>query len=78
MDPLKETLLRDIEAFCVKHAMSSSKFGQLAVKDHKLYARLRAGGVTTTTIARIRGFMESFDAAGLDATTEPRRAEEAA
>ncbi len=70
MDPLKESLLRDIEAFCVKHGMSASKFGQLAVKDHKLYARLRGGGVTTTTVARVRAFMDSFPSHEADASAQ--------
>ncbi len=67
MDIITDGLLRDIDAFLLQHRISTSKFGQLAVKDHKLYARLRAGGVTTTTVTRVRAFMEAFPGREADA-----------
>src|SRR5205085_1415945 len=56
---MSETLLREIADYCRRTRMAESTFGRLAVNDGKLLSRLRLGGrVTTTTMDRVRAFIE--------------------
>ena len=52
------SLLADIEAYCARHRISEKTFGQRAVRNWKLVARLRAGAsVTLPTAAAIRAHL---------------------
>jgi hypothetical protein len=54
-----EALLSEISDFCKVTVMAESTFGRRAVNDGKFVARLRYGGrVTTTTVERVRAFIE--------------------
>src|SRR5476649_1647254 len=65
-----EDILKDVGDFCRRAAMAESTFGRLAVNDGKLIARLRGGGrITTTTLNRIRAFMNSATAAARSAAS---------
>lgn len=66
---MSEALLNNIAAYCRRARMAESTFGRLAVNDGKLVSRLRLGGrVTTETVDRVRGFMDSHPAAGSNGT----------
>jgi hypothetical protein len=55
-----QELLQQIADYCRHSGLAESTFGRRAVNDGKLTARLRNGGrITTETLDRIRGFMES-------------------
>jgi hypothetical protein len=59
-----QELLQQIADYCRHSGLAESTFGRRAVNDGKLTARLRNGGrITTETLDRIRGFMESNRAA---------------
>ncbi len=60
-----EQILRKISDYCRDAGLAESTFGRLAVNDGKLISRLRHGGrITTDTLERIRGYIESNPAAG--------------
>jgi hypothetical protein len=73
-----QELLQQISDYCRHSGLAESTFGRRAVNDGKLTARLRNGGrITTETLDRIRGFMESNRAAParaavIERTREPR------
>jgi hypothetical protein len=55
-----QQLMQEIAEYCRLTGLAESTFGRRAVNDGKLTARLRNGGrITTDTLARIRGYMES-------------------
>ena len=55
-----QELLQEIAEYCRHSGLAESTFGRRAVNDGKLTARLRNGGrITTETLDRIRGFMQS-------------------
>src|SRR5262249_27079075 len=55
-----QDLLQEIADYCRHGALAESTCGGRAVKDGKPPARLRNGGrITTETLDRIRGFMET-------------------
>src|SRR5262249_17499258 len=59
-----QDLLQEIADYCRHSGLAESTFGRRAVNDGKLAARLRNGGrITTETLDRIRGFMETNRAA---------------
>ncbi len=56
-----EKLLSDIEAFLKKNDLSVSKFGTMAVNDHRFVPRLRdGGGLMLETADKIRDFMANY------------------
>jgi hypothetical protein len=58
MDPYCAALIREIEAFLVESGMSAKKFGEGAVNDGRLLARLRGqGSVNSRTTHRVRQFI---------------------
>jgi hypothetical protein len=79
-----QELLQQIADYCRHSGLAESTFGRRAVNDGKLTARLRNGGrITTETLDRIRGFMESNQAAParaavIERAREPRPAAPAA
>jgi hypothetical protein len=55
-----QQLLQEISDYCRRTGLAESTFGRRAVNDGKLAARLRNGGrITTDTLDRIHGFMQS-------------------
>src|ERR1700689_4373009 len=55
-----QQLLMEISDYCRRTGLAESTFGRRAVNDGKLAARLRNGGrITTDTLDRIHGFMQS-------------------
>src|SRR5262245_8755754 len=55
-----QDLLQEIADYCRHSGLAESTFGRRPVNDGKLTARLRNGGrITTETLDRIRGFMET-------------------
>jgi hypothetical protein len=73
-----QDLLQEIADYCRHSGLAESTFGRRAVNDGKLTARLRNGGrITTETLDRIRGFMETNRTAPhrhrARARTAPRR-----
>ena len=55
-----QQLLTEISDYCRRTGLAESTFGRRAVNDGKLAARLRNGGrITTDTLDRIHGFMQS-------------------
>jgi hypothetical protein len=77
-----QELLQEIAEYCRHSGLAESTFGRRAVNDGKLTARLRNGGrITTETLDRIRGFMQSNRTAApparptiIERTHEPRPA----
>lgn len=60
---MEQTLLAEVRAFLAQHDMSQSRFGRLAVNDHKVVAQMEAGRrMWPETEARIRRFMQSYRA----------------
>ncbi len=58
-----QALLKDIADFCRAVGMAESTFGRRSVNDGKFVSRLRFGGrVTTTTVERVRQFINQFQA----------------
>ncbi len=57
-------LIRSVEQFLRKHEMAATKFGRLAAHDPRFVLDLRMGREPREmTAARIRSFMDGFDAA---------------
>src|SRR5262245_29901708 len=79
-----QDLLQEIADYCRHSGLAESTFGRRAVNDGKLTQRLRNGGrITTETLDRIRGFMESNRTAAarpavIERAREPRPASPAA
>src|SRR6516225_4342730 len=65
-----QDLLQEIADYCRHSGLAESTFGRRAVNDGKLTARLRNGGrITTETLDRIRGFMQTNRAAATERPT---------
>jgi len=61
MKPLHEVLLSEIDAFLARHGMAASRFGALAMGDHRFVFTLRRGSAPrTTTVDRVRAFMRDY------------------
>lgn len=59
----RDTLLREIEAFCQRTGMAPTRFGREALNDGHFVRRLREGGnITLRTVERVRAFMAARDA----------------
>jgi hypothetical protein len=72
-----EHLLADIDAFCAKHGMSASRFGELAVNDKAFVHQLRNGRrVWPETSAKVAGFIADYspDVPVEEATPDPQPA----
>ena len=67
-----QQLLTEISDYCRRTGLAESTFGRRAVNDGKLAARLRNGGrITTDTLDRIHGFMQSNPAQEHGAAARP-------
>jgi len=52
-------LIRDMERFCLRHRISETTFGKLALGDTKFASRLRGGqNLTVRTMERADAFMK--------------------
>ena len=57
---MRASLIGEIEAFVAATGLAESSLGSLAVKDSRTVARIRSGGgVSLTTIERLRVYMRS-------------------
>lgn len=57
-------LIKTIDQFLDRHAMSPTMFGRAAAQDPRLVGDMRGGrSVRTPLDQRLRGFMEGFDCA---------------
>lgn len=55
-------LIRSVETFLRRHAMSPTMFGREAAQDPRLVADLRSGREPRSPLdQRLRGFMEGFE-----------------
>jgi hypothetical protein len=55
-------LLTEIDGFLARTRMAESTFGQKAIKNSKLLARMRAGGtITLTTARKLRDFIATYE-----------------
>ena len=62
-------LIRDMERFCLRHRISETTFGKLALNDGKFVSRVRSGGnITLHTMARAHAYVRR-------ANTEPAAAD---
>jgi SAM-dependent methyltransferase len=67
-----EVLLLEISDFCRRFGIAESTFGRRAVNDGKFVGRLKYGGrVTTTTVERVRTFMDETANAAARSAREP-------
>ena len=67
-----QQLLTELSDYCRRTGLAESTFGRRAVNDGKLAARLRNGGrITTDTLDRIHGFMQSNPALEQGAAARP-------
>jgi hypothetical protein len=58
-----EQLITDIEAFCERHGMAESRFGELAMGDKPFVKQVREGrSVQMRTAEKVRAFMASYEA----------------
>jgi len=59
-----EKLLKEIEAFCLRHRMSETAFGREVARDNHMVSRIRKEkSLTTRRLDKIRDFMRRRDAA---------------
>ena len=57
-------LIRSVENFLARHAMSATQFGRDAAQDPRLVTDLRAGRAPRPPLdQRLRGFMDGFELA---------------
>jgi hypothetical protein len=55
-------LLSEVEAFCRRHGLADSRFGELTqVNDRHLVRRMRRGAVRRSTMNKIRQFMARYE-----------------
>jgi hypothetical protein len=55
-------LLQEVEAFCRRHGLADSRFGELTpVNDTHLVDRMRRGAVRRSTMNRVRQFMARYE-----------------
>jgi len=58
LEAARVRLIRDMERFCLRHRISETTFGKLAVRDGKFAARLRGGeNLTLRTMTRADEFI---------------------
>ncbi len=75
MSKTAQKLLDEIERFCVKHEMSATMFGKLAVNDGHLVHEMRDGlDLRSSRHDRIRDFMVSYRPLGQRRRIETRSA----
>ena len=56
----RDTLLREIDAFCEREGMTATRFGRAALNDGHFLRRLREGGnITLRTVERVRAFINA-------------------
>ena len=69
-------LIRDMERFCLRHRMSETTFGKLALGDTKFASRLRGGqNLTVRTMERADAFMKQAPPRAEQAPPEPAAAD---
>ena len=57
----RDTLLREIDAFCEREGMTATRFGRAALNDGHFLRRLREGGnITLRTVDRVRAFIQRY------------------
>lgn len=55
-------LLQEVEAFCRRHGLADSRFGELTpVNDRHLVRRMRRGAVRRSTMNKVRQFMARYE-----------------
>ena len=55
-------LLQEVEAFCRRHGLADSRFGELTqVNDRHLVRRMRRGAVRRSTMNKVRQFMQRYE-----------------
>ncbi|MBL8655961.1 MAG: hypothetical protein JNJ92_01220 [Altererythrobacter sp.] len=70
-------LIRSVETFLRRHAMSPTMFGREAAQDARLVADMRNGREPRSPLdQRLRGFMEGFDFARSQAATPAQSRQE--
>lgn len=58
-----EQFLTDIEAFCERHGMAETRFGEMAMGDKPFVKQLREGrNVQMRTAEKVRRFMAAYEA----------------
>jgi aspartate carbamoyltransferase catalytic subunit len=58
-------LLAEIEAFCARHGLSETRFGELALHDKPFVSQLRGGrDLRSSTVHRLREFMAGYTGPG--------------
>ena len=58
-----EQFLSDIEAFCERHGMAETRFGELAMGDKPFVKQLREGrNVQMRTAEKVRSWMAAYEA----------------
>lgn len=63
MQGFMEQFLTDIEAFCERHGLAETRFGELAMGDKPFVKQLREGrNVQMRTAEKVRAFMASYEA----------------
>ena len=56
-----QDLLHEIEQFCLRHGMSETRFGELALNDKPFVSQLKAGrDLRGSTAERLRLFMAEY------------------
>ena len=67
-------LIRSVESFLSRHAMSASRFGRVAAQDPRLVSDLRAGRDPRPPLdQRVRGFMDGYELAKAPGRAANRR-----
>jgi hypothetical protein len=62
---MEHDLLTEVRTFLAQHDMSRSRFGRLAVNDHKIVWQIESGRrIWPETETRIRAFMAGYAAPG--------------
>ena len=61
-DQDQELLLQEVEAFCRRHGLADSRFGELTqVNDRHLVRRMRRGMLRRSTMNTVRQFMARYE-----------------
>lgn len=55
-----QVLLDEVDAFRSKHGLSEITFGRYAMKDGRLYDRIKRGKVSIESAQRVRDFMAGY------------------
>lgn len=67
------SLISEVQAFCARHGIAESTFGQYATEDTRLVARLKSGRVTLRTVNKIRRHLEEDGAHLFKTLRRPRQ-----